>query len=63
MEKKIYTVAVDLGSSNVVVIVGSKNDDGSLRIEKVVSKPADGVNAGEIENIASVGNSIRTAMQ
>lgn len=63
MEKKIYTVAVDLGSSNVVVIVGSRNDDGSLRIEKVVSKPAEGVNAGEIENIASVGNSIRMAMQ
>lgn len=63
MEKKIYTVAVDLGSSNVVVIVGSKNDDGSLRIEKVVSKPAEGVNAGEVENIALVGNSIRMAMQ
>lgn len=62
MEKKIYTIAVDLGTSNIVVIAGSKNPDGTLHIEKVISKPSEGINAGEIENIASAGNTIRTAL-
>jgi len=62
VEKKVYTVAVDLGSSNVVVVVGSKNEDGSLHIEKVVSAPSEGVKAGEIDNIALVGKSIRMAL-
>ena len=49
MEKKSYTVAIDLGSSNVVVAVGSKREDGTLGIEAVVSKPvgyADGYARG-----------------
>lgn len=62
MEKRIYTVAVDLGTSNIVVIAGSKNPDGTVHIEKVVSKPSEGINAGEIENIASAGNTIRAAI-
>ena len=48
MEKKSYTVAIDLGSSNVVVAVGSKREDGTLGIEAVVSKPVEGVKAGPV---------------
>ena len=62
MEKKSYTVAIDLGSSNVVVVVGSKQEDGSLRIEAVASKPVEGVNAGRIDNIEQAGNAIRAAI-
>ena len=61
MEKKSYTVAIDLGSSNVVVAVGSKREDGTLGIEAVVSKPVEGVKAGRIDNIEQAGNAIREA--
>ena len=59
MEKKSYTVAIDLGSSNVVVAVGSKREDGTLGIEAVVSKPVEG---GRIDNIEQAGNAIREAV-
>ncbi|MCH5334942.1 MAG: cell division protein FtsA [Alistipes sp.] len=62
MEKRLYTVAVDLGTTNVVVIVGWKNDDGTIHVDKLVSRPCEGLSAGEIENIASAGNSIRAAL-
>ena len=61
-KKKSYTVAIDLGSSNVVVAVGSKREDGTLGIEAVVSKPVEGVKAGRIDNIEQAGNAIREAV-
>ena len=39
MERKNYTVAVDLGSSNVVVAVGEKNAEERLDVVCVVSIP------------------------
>ena len=42
MERKNYTVAVDLGSSNVVVAVGEKNAEERLDVVCVVSKPVEG---------------------
>lgn len=62
MERKSYTVAVDLGTSNVVVTVGSRNAEGALDVECVVSKPVEGVRAGKIENIELVSNAIREAV-
>ena len=62
MERKSYTVAVDLGTSNVVVAVGSRNAEGALDVECVVSKPVEGVRAGKIENIELVSNAIREAV-
>ena len=50
MEKKNYTVAVDLGCSSVVVAVGEKTPEGLLDVACVVTKPVEGVNAGRIEN-------------
>ena len=41
MERKNYTVAVDLGSSNVVVAVGEKNAEERLDVVCVVSKPVE----------------------
>lgn len=63
MERKNYIVAVDLGSSNVVVAVGGKGTDGLLDIACVVSKPVEGVNAGKIENIELVSRAIQEAVQ
>ena len=54
MERKNYTVAVDLGSSNVVVAVGEKAAEGQMEVASIVSKPVEGVNAGKIENIELV---------
>ena len=62
MERKNYTVAVDLGSSNVVVAVGEKAVEGQMEVASIVSKPVEGVNAGKIENIELVSRAIREAM-
>ena len=62
MERKNYTVAVDLGSSNVVVAVGEKAAEGQMEVASIVSKPVEGVNAGKIENLELVSRAIREAM-
>lgn len=62
MERKNYTVAVDLGCSSVVVAVGEKTPEGAVDVACVVSKPVEGVNAGRIENIELVGRAIREAV-
>ena len=41
MERKNYTVAIDLGSSNVVVAVGRRTDDGMLEVASLVNKVPD----------------------
>lgn len=62
MERKNYIVAVDLGSSAVVVAVAAKEDDGTLELKALVSKPVQGVNAGRIDNIESVGQALGAAV-
>ncbi len=62
MEKKNYTAAIDLGSSNVVVMVGSRDDEGKLVIDEVAVRPVEGVVRGEIKNIEQVAKSIREAV-
>ncbi len=62
MERKNYIVAVDLGSSSVVVAVGETCDGGPLRVAAIVSKPVEGVNAGRIDNIELVSRAIRDAV-
>ena len=62
MERKNYTVAVDLGSSNDVVAVGEKAAEGQMEVASIVSKPVEGVNAGKIENIELVSRAIREAV-
>lgn len=55
-------MAIDLGTSTVVVAVGSKSEESQLKIEAVVSKPSAGVNAGRIENIELVSKAIKDAV-
>ncbi len=62
MERKNYTVAVDLGCSSVVVAVGERTPEGLLDVVSVVSKPVEGVRAGRIENIEQVSSAIRQAV-
>lgn len=65
MEKKDYYVAIDLGSSNVVVAVGEKTQDNALRIVDLAVTPVkgQGVSCGEIKNIESVAKSIKEALE
>ena len=62
MERKNYTVAVDLGCSSVVVAVGERNPEGLMNVLSVVTKPVEGVRAGRIENIEQVSQAIRQAV-
>ena len=62
VERRNYTVAVDLGSSSVVVAVGEKPADGKMSVLALVSKPVEGVNAGRIDNIELVSRAIREAV-
>lgn len=63
VEKKNYIVAIDLGSSNVVVAVAERDAEGGLVIRSIVSKPSQGVKAGMITNIEQVSNSIKAAVE
>lgn len=61
MEKKNYIVGIDIGSSNIVMVVGSKNESGKMVIDALVSKPSKGVNAGVIENLNQVSECVKAA--
>ena len=62
MEKKNYIAGVDIGSSNVVMVVGTRNSDDTLSIAGIESESAEGgVVSGRIENIRSVGDALRAA--
>ena len=63
MDNKSYIVAVDVGSSEVGVAVGSPNEGGVLEILTVVSEPTDGVSAGLVDNSKSVGQALRRARE
>ncbi len=57
-----YTVAIDLGTSNVVVAIGEKQNDDPVNVVSIVSKPVEGVNAGRIDNIELVSRAIGEAV-
>ena len=54
-------VAIDVGSSNVVIAVGFVEDDGMVTIRGVVSEPVEGVNAGRVENSEMVSKAVINA--
>ncbi len=63
MEKRNYVVGVDVGTSNVVMAIGSRESDGRMNIIGVASRPvgAGGVRGGTIENVQMVGKAIAEA--
>lgn len=63
VDKRSYVIAVDVGSSNVVVAVGTVAEGGVLNIETVVSEPTEGVSAGMVDNSKSVGMALRHARE
>lgn len=63
MENKSYIVAVDVGSSEVVVAVGSYGEGGVVNIECVVAEPTEGVTAGLVDNNQIVASALIKARQ
>ncbi|MFR9523618.1 MAG: cell division protein FtsA [Rikenellaceae bacterium] len=63
MENKEYIVAIDLGDSNIVVAVGSAAEGGRINIEHILSKPSEGVSAGQIMNIDLAIKTIKGALE
>lgn len=61
MEKKNYVVAIDIGTSEVVVAVGSLAEDGVVNIETIVAESCDGMVAGLVDNSQMVTESLRRA--
>ena len=62
MKNNNSIVAIDLGSSSVTVAAANKTADGRLNIIDLVSKPLEGMSAGEITNIEQVTTAIRQAV-
>ena len=54
-------VAIDVGTSNVVIAVGEVEDNGLVTIRGIVSEPVEGVNAGRVENSEMVSKAIIAA--
>ncbi len=61
MEKN-YIVAIDLGSNNVVVAVGSRAG-GRVNIEDIVVQPSAGVEGGEVKNVESASAALNKALE
>jgi cell division protein FtsA len=62
MKEKLI-VAVDVGSSNVVIAVGAIEDDGRVNIQGIVSEPIEGIDAGCVVNIETAGSAVRIAKE
>ena len=56
-------VAIDVGSTNVVIAVGAVMEDGRVDILGITSEPVQGVNAGRVENSETVGRAVHTAKE
>lgn len=61
--KKNYVVAVDIGSSEVVIAVGVIAEGGTINIEALVSEPVSGVTAGLVDNSQTVAEALRFARE
>lgn len=56
-------VAIDVGSTNVVIAVGTVVDEERIDIIGITSEPVQGVNAGRVENSETVGRAVRAAKE
>ena len=56
-------VAIDVGTTNVVIAVGSVEEDNSVAIRGIVTEPIEGMNAGRIDNIEMAGRAVRAAKE
>ena len=64
VENGDYVVAIDLGTNTVVTVVGTKDEDGRIRIVDREVAPVQGMGMvrGEIKNIELVSKSIKATV-
>lgn len=63
MERKSYIVAVDIGSSEVVVAIGSMAENNIIHIEAIAREQTEGVTAGLVENNQLVSKALKSALE
>lgn len=56
-------VAIDVGSTHVVIAVAAVEEDGRVEILGITSEPVQGVTAGRVENSETVGRAVRAAKE
>lgn len=56
-------VAIDVGSSNVVITVGEVHQDDRIEILGIVSERIEGINAGRVENSEMAGRAVKSAKE
>lgn len=56
-------VAIDVGSTNVVIAVGAVEDDGRVEILGIASEPVEGISAGRVDNSETAGRAVRAAKE
>lgn len=61
--KERQIVAIDVGSSNVVIAVGAIEDDGRVNIKGIASEPVSGIDSGRVENSETAGRAVRAAKE
>lgn len=61
--KERQIVAIDVGSSNVVIAVGTIEDDGRVNIQGIASEPISGIDAGHVENSETAGRAVKAVKE
>lgn len=63
MENRDYIVAIDLGSNTVVAVIGSKDDNGKIKVFDAEVTSVEGMVRSEIKNIEQVAASIKKTVE
>ncbi len=60
--KEEYVAAIDIGTTKIVAIVGTRNENGSIEILGISRAPSLGVKRGVVQNIEETVNAIETTV-
>jgi len=63
MKYKEYFVGLDIGTTKIVTMVGTKNEYGKIKILGYGQAKSEGINKGVVNNIAQATQSIMNAIQ
>ena len=62
-KKEEFVAAIDIGTTKIVSIVGSKNDHGKLEVLAISKAPSKGVKRGVVQNIEETVNAIKSTIE
>jgi len=62
-KKEKFVAAIDIGTTKIVSIVGSKNDHGKLEVLAISKAPSKGVKRGVVQNIEETVNAIKSTIE